>query len=467
MLRLYRTRRVVPRFGLQPWRMCLKKRAMHCGRNHLAQAVLFAIMAAVAAQAVPRYRLAAGDHLVFERRITTAPLDATAQTGAVQQQLQYWVLAKASGRATLLAEMTDIVDGAGRTRGGLVFEIDERGRRTIPREYHDQLEELMPLLEPWPEFQDAFHSEGHWRCAPDEFGRVMESVVVDDASATVRVGFELNDPVDVAALLGQSARGDYAFDSIRGLVRRVESTAEDRRRNRREQIAVRLFLADRVSESWIRSVREEADRFSQTMRLQWQYVDRLTANPREADRATAHISRIWSELVVRMGKSDGSPVRRLVGRQRQWVQDQLQPWRTRALIALRWLGHQTERAGADSGGGAQAGADVGGRLMLEMYWSADEPDSVRMLGKLAWLHAAAGAGQLTIVCVNVDQDSAAAEVAAKICGANIVQLVSDWPLGGELAAPYPVWRLSDEQGKITRVGFNWWDTPDPLADVPD
>lgn len=508
-----------------------KKRGMRAVRNALISLVLLAAAGIgpnapdapvapaawgqTAARGAPRLAFQIGDHLVYERQVIVSALDreppAAAATGsanddglvasdggpgathgesgaggaplaAYAQQLQYWCLDVQDGRAMLLGELTDVVDGRGRCAGGMIFYVDDRGRCSIPAEFVTRLDELAPLLEPWPEFYEAFRTGNAWTTSADALGRRLACVERgpdEQDAAQVRVEFIVQEAPEIAVLLGHSASGSYRFDPRERAVTAMRVTREDLRTERRTDVALRLYLKDRVPEMWSRRRREEIERFAQVVRMQQRYRDRLGVTPADADAILRDMSRFWSELTRWLtARGDDSPVRRLLAYERRRLEARLAVLQAEARLAQRWLREapvwtapeSAQPAAPESiaapepaalepiapravapGPDAPIESDERGGLTMEMLWSVADEASVRMLPKVC--SVADGPHASVVVCVNVDGDADAVAASGGLCG-DAVRQTATRRRPAELGdLPLPVYVVRRADGTVARVAF--------------
>jgi len=266
----------------------------------------------------------------------------------------------------------------------------------------------------------------------------------------------LEDPTGVADLRGISLRGAYWFDPQAKRVSRVETEQSDQHAQLRTLAVTRLHNRLQQDPLWCQRRVAEAEKFLCTLRLEHDLLDQITTEPTGLEQILAHVDRLWLELVTGMPPRPESPLRRLARAHRTLLARETARYRQRAALAREWLGAGAAHWSLQTPDNETIRSEtIRDRYVVECFWSADSLWSLRCFEILRHLQRVLPAGEVRVICLNIDADVAAARRATRRCGAELTHVLAGPPLGGQAPRELPVFRVLDRNSRVLGVYFGW------------
>ena len=367
------------------------------------------------------------------------------------------MLKQRGDRARLLVDLIRL-DGSriGETLGGPV-DIAESGARTWPDEMQPRCAPLLDALDVLPIVLHDFERGPNWTTAADELGRQMKYDITPPANASTlqQVRFERIDPTGASQVSGATASGVFWFDLDARRVTRVESESVDPARGVRVLARSELFTVKQQDAEWCARRAEDCDRLMRAMRGEDRLLRAICGNA-AAPRTWSDLSRIWSESIAELSIDAESPLPRLAGGWKARVESRVPELRHWAALASRWQSQPAPQWSLQDASGATVRSEtLRDRPNLELFWGSASVDSLHMLETARRLRLAIPEASLRIVCVNIDNDLAAARAAATQAGVGLTHVFGGGPLLGEAASLVPVVRLIGRNGLVDGVWIGW------------
>jgi hypothetical protein len=411
---------------------------------------------AAAAQTPLRYRLQAGDRLVYERRAQVTALDSGKPQARIVDQIQFWCLEVRDNRALVLLDRIRIVAGRAEPIRGALFYMDESGVRRIPESVRTRAADLDSAFEVVPVLRPALKPGRSWTTPPDRHGRRRRCTRGDadpNSNNTVPMDFEMEDPTGVAEILGRTMTGRFWFDPGAGRVTRVRTQATDRAAGTRTEAAIVLRRRGKKPQPWLTGRVAESRRYLNTLRGEDRLLDRLLTHPRELERILDDLDRLWASFLVDTAAAAPSPFRLLGKAHRARLLAGRGNLIARANFAASELGARVAHWSLQTPGGETLTSEaLRDRTVVECFWSADSVASLRSFGGLRELQEHFGE-RIRVVCVNIDADIERARRAASRCGPGLTHLLAGAPLDGRPPRELPILRILRPDSTVARVLF--------------
>lgn len=406
---------------------------------------------------LPRYRLAEGDELRFER----LALAAAAGTGAVESRISEKVdiacIEDRDGRWLMLVIAVRITDGRVEPVRAGVFEMDRRGARSVSPALARDLIELEPALDALPVLQSSLDPGPEWETPPDAWGRLWKCRTGDadpEHEGAVRIAFRRTDPTGVSDILGEERFGRFWYDPRAGVVTRAE--AEERGPAARPTVQSKIKLRQRVNRGaeWARARAQEARAFVRAAEHAARIESELFTDGEPVELVLSRIERIWSGLEAEIRVHPDSPLRGVASAARQRAADAAPGLRSDARTARGWLGQAADDWSlADAGGAGVRAADL--RPRVELTWSSATADGLRVLASARRLQERLEERGVPLICLNTDPNPESARRAAELCGRGL-RIVAASSRAGEAGEDgRPAVRWVDERGLVRRALVGW------------
>lgn len=404
------------------------------------------------------YRFETGDRAVYERRTQTTRPDGTVLEQTVEQ-VRIWCV-EHSPDTRLLIERARVTGDRQVPIDGLLLTLEQRGARAFSEEYRSRIAPIELSLEALPRLPAELDDPEGWTTPPDLFGRVRECrrAGADPAmQGAERVDFEQRDPTGVDDLLRRSTTGSFWFDADRGLPYRIEQTEVDQRNGRRMQAVMQLrSFGDAPGVNWDTTAGGALERFLARLRLAQRYEAEMLARPGDAEELLRATQRVWQELLLEHDNPSGTPVGRVALAERRRFAESVDRLRRHVRLAREWVGRPAAGWTLQTLDGSTVTSEaVRDRPVLECFWSAASPVSLRMLGPLERLRGEIPETDVRIVAINIDVDMEQAKRAATRCGPKLRHVLAGPPLRGQAPEDLPVLRLLDGSGRVVAVSFGW------------
>jgi len=406
-----------------------------------------------------RYQFRVGERWVYQRSIEERPLDAAhgGQPRRGREQLQLWVLAQRGDRTRVLIDLIRL-DGSriSESLGGPV-DVADSGARTWPDEMQPRCVPLLDALDVLPIVLHDYERGPSWTTAADELGRQMKYEISPPAvgESLQRVRFERIDPTGASQVSGATASGTFWFDLDTRRVTRVESESVDAARGVRVLVRSELFTIKQQEAEWCARRGEDCDRLMRAMRSEDRLVRTVCGNAAAA-RTWSDFSRIWNESVSELSIDTESPLPRLAGGWKTRIESRLPELRRWAALVGRWQDQAAPQWSLqDAGGGTVRSETLRDRPNLELFWNNSSGDSLHMLEVVRRLRLSFPEAGLRIVCIQTDNDFAAARAAAAQAGVGLMHVFGGGPLLGDATGSVPIARLIDKNGRVEGVWFGW------------
>lgn len=424
------------------------------------------LCASASGEAPPRYQLRAGDYLAYERSVKS--VSNVAGRGSepgldYQDAVQIWCLGRESDAWLMLGVLVRRVGAHDLPASGVLFRMDERGRKRIAAENLGRVGDLDAVFEVLPECRGALDSPGGWLTEADWFGRRWKCRDTPGEAGMAGVALELEDTTGVAKALGQRVTGEYEFDRRQGVVRSLECRV-DRGERGAQVVSARLRERQELGPAWIAQRLVEMEGYRRTNRLEDRCLAGLETDPAQLESALQRIEAAWREyereLSASPGAGDrsspGSPLRAVAQGRLAVALGRREAFVERARVAAAWNGRAAPHWSLqDLDGRMLTSEKVREQPSVECYWRSDDLGSLRMMLTLRRLQESAGASGLRIVCVNIDADPRAWREAARGCGAGLQHVFAGPPLETDWPRELPVTRIVGRDGRIGRVVVGW------------
>jgi hypothetical protein len=412
--------------------------------------------------ALPRYRLAPGDWLTYERETTVSALDGSGGARCFLDQIELGCLAREGNQAYVLlavAPRADVPTRSDAAPAGLMLYLDERGQRRYPPETLVRLPVIEGALELLPELRISLQAGAAWATAPDPFGRswLCQPGGVDAGDGGTQVfTFVLDDRSGAADVLKRSCQGRFWFDESAGALGRLEIDELDSAAGTLTRTQVQLKRRQRMDAHWCLRRGEECSRFLRVLRMEERLEGALLTSAGDAERALRGLDRAWSEYLAELAAVRDSPFHPVAAGWRGRVLGRANLLRERAALARQTLGREAAQWSLqDLTGETLTSEGLRERWCVEYFWRSDSVASLRTMQALRELRRAVGPEELSIVCLNMDADVQRGAAAAARCGAELLHVLSGPPMGGEPPRELPFIRVLDRSGRVRAVLLGW------------
>lgn len=427
----------------------------HPPSSLLVAAACAACWGTAQAQTPLRYDFSPGQRLVYERRASVQSLENGRPLSEHREQIQCWCLAKDLKEDFLLVELLRADEQkptAGRTTA---FNIDHRGQRRLSPEMAAQLEGCDPIFELFPMLPTALESADAWLTPPDHLGRRWSCRRLPGGTPdAIRIEFTLSDPTGVAEFRRQAQHGIATFDGRVGCVSRLEIETTDQEAGRRVQAVTVLHARLATDEIWRRQRLQEWEKAQRVLRQHDRLLDGLWNERLQPEWAAAELERLWSELEVELSGTRDNPLHRFARARLGLVRQDRPRLLEQGEVVSHWLGARAAHWSLQTPEGRTlASESLRDRWMLEYFWSATSPESLRCFELLRQLGAELPPEKLAVVCINIDADAALAGRAIALCGGGLTHVLAGAPLDGTPPRDLPIYRLLAPDSRIHALYF--------------
>lgn len=458
-------RRTVAGRGLHSLGRQNRNSRVDCRRPSTRSALTVSLVGALASAALAqlpagpcRYDLRPGQRLVYERRARLLAADGVTVISRSRDQFQLRCLELRERAALLLVDWIRASGAPLIDPRGTLLRLDDRQVVELLPEYRNRIGEIEPVLDVLPSFPLAIEAGPRWTGPADVlFQRCTYQQNGPDPThgGARRIEFALEAPPALGLADARSQRGTLWFDDARGAVVRVEGERTVNAAGAVEQVVWALYKSDTLPPDWCRDRLREVEPFAVGLRAEDTLLERLYSDPVAADAAIHRFRRIWAERLFSRALPEASPFRALaIARQRLLAADEPR-LRARARLAGQWLDSRAaDWSLQDADGRTITSEELLGAPLLEFFWSAQSPWSVRMLPVVSRVEDELAASGLNIVCVNTDSDLSLAKETAGAAGAGLRHVFSGPPIG-DADPELPVVRLLDEGRRVRKLWFGW------------
>lgn len=407
-----------------------------------------------AAQTPVRYDFQVGQRVIYElRRERDRPGDG--EPARSMEQVQFWCLQRGGDDALLVLEVTPVTaDGAGPSNG-TVLRLTPRGQLAFVDEVLPDLPFSRDALSLLPELGEANFSARSWTTNADSFGErlsLRREGRDDEVEGTVRYTFEtLGTPCGVAA-----ARGRFWFDGPAGHIVRLERESIRPDGATADRLSIRRFEVRSESHTWCGRQTRASDRFLQTQRTHNRLLDSLLKPGADAQLTLTRLDKLWADLDHELSIDRAGPFTRIAAGRRAFVRTRYTQLIQRAALAGQWAGTlAAEWSLQDLSGVTHKSEEYRDRTVIECFWSAASPDSLRALEHLRRISGELDTDKCRIICLNTDSEVGVASRAIRECGEGLTHLLAGPPVGAKSPPELPVWRVLEKGGKVREVFFGW------------
>ncbi len=407
---------------------------------------------------LPRYRLEAGDELRFDR-LGLAAGPSGAVESRVSEKVDIVCLEEHEGRWLVLVDAVRIVDGRVEPVRAAVLEIDRRGARTVSAAQWRELLGLESALDALPVLQSSLDPGPEWGTPPDPCGRVYRcrtGAADPEHGGQLRITFRRSDPSHVSEILGEERFGRFWYDPRQAIVTRAEVEERGLADGRTMQSKMKLRARVRRESDWVRARTEEARAYVLAAENAARLEQELFRADEPIELILSRIARVWSSLATEVGGRDESPFRGIAAAAAQRAAEAAPQLREAAGIARSWLDQPApEWELRVPGSGVLGSREFLGRPRVELFWSTDAPDGVRMLAAGRGLQVRLSERGVPVLCLHAGRDESAMRRVAERCGGGLRVVQADALASRAGVAGVPAVRWVDERGVVRRAAVGW------------
>lgn len=402
----------------------------------------------------PRYAFEPGDWYVYEVRTEQRRLNGDVPQRRYVEQVQIWCLEQRAGWRLLLIDRIHVEQETVSPSETLLLWLDSQGRRQIWAECDHRLPAFDSTLNLLPLLPPVLSDSANWRSDRDHFGRVWQGATTATADNHLELQLRRLEPEALQVVSVVEAGGRVRFDSSLNVVRKLDWQLRDPAIGLEQTQRARLVKRARYDTAWLRSRRQEAERYRQILRSD-NAMRVIALRPFTLAEAQTRIPRLWAEFTRELRQVADSPFTRICRAEQRRLADGATRLRFESLPLSTWLGTPARAWTLTRPDGTEIRSEAARTgVTFEWFYSAADPISLYAAPLVQQL-AEALPPEVAVIAYNVDQDPTRAAATAERLAGPWTHVMASPLLELESLNILPAFRVLDAEGVIQAAAIGW------------